>query len=179
MEEFIRSAVALFMPVSSAIPVHVDITVQSQEKLVVRGDPIQLQQALMNILFNARDAMENVPESKRKLMISLYDHAEEQSFEMRPPPEITDWKEHRYCLIRVQDSGAGIGPEVINRLFEPFFTTKPVGKGTGMGLSMAYGILLAHKGWIQADNAAEGGAVFSFYLRLPDNAEIVETAGEV
>ena len=179
MEEFIRSAVALFMPVSSAIPVHVDITVPSQEKLVVRGDPIQLQQALMNILFNARDAMENVPESKRKLMISLYDHAEEQSFEMRPPPEITDWKEHRYCLIRVQDSGAGIGPEVINRLFEPFFTTKPVGKGTGMGLSMAYGILLAHKGWIQADNAAEGGAVFSFYLRLPDNAEIVETAGEV
>ena len=79
-------------------------------------------------------------------------------------------------MIRVLDSGTGIGADAINRLFEPFFTTKPVGKGTGMGLSMAYGILLAHKGWIQAENAPEGGAAFSFYLRMPSPQNDNESA---
>jgi C4-dicarboxylate-specific signal transduction histidine kinase len=175
LETFIRSAVDLFMPASSAIPVNVDVNILAEKKLIIRGDPIQLQQALMNIMFNARDAMENVPEAKRKLIISLYEHDDSNTTDLRPPPEIADWKEYHYCVIRVLDSGTGIGDDAINRLFEPFFTTKPVGKGTGMGLSMAYGILLAHKGWIQAENAPEGGAAFSFFLRIPDQSTCDES----
>ena len=176
LEPFIRSAVELFMPASSAIPVNVDVNILTDNKVIIRGDPIQLQQALMNIMFNARDAMENVPEAKRKLTISLYEHDDSNTAALRPPPEIADWKDHHYYVIRVLDSGTGIGTEAINRLFEPFFTTKPVGKGTGMGLSMAYGILLAHKGWIQAENAPEGGAAFSFYLRMPSQQNNAESA---
>ena len=176
LETFIRSAVELFMPASSAIPVNVDVNILTDNKLIIRGDPIQLQQALMNIMFNARDAMENVPEAKRKLTISLYEHDDSRTDDLRPPPEIADWKDYQYCVIRVLDTGTGIGTDAINRLFEPFFTTKPVGKGTGMGLSMAYGILLAHKGWIQAENAPEGGAAFSFYLRMPSQQNNDESA---
>ena len=153
-----------------------DVNILTDNKLIIRGDPIQLQQALMNIMFNARDAMENVPEAKRKLTISLYEHDDSRTDDLRPPPEIADWKDYQYCVIRVLDTGTGIGTDAINRLFEPFFTTKPVGKGTGMGLSMAYGILLAHKGWIQAENAPEGGAAFSFYLRMPSQQNNDESA---
>ncbi|MBR2433995.1 MAG: hypothetical protein IKB22_00845 [Lentisphaeria bacterium] len=89
-------------------------------------------------------------------------------------------------MIRVRDTGSGIPDDVKVRIFEPFFTTKPIGKGTGMGLSMAFGILRSHHGWIQADNAAEGGAEFTFFIPFltagddaqPDNESNTRLTGE-
>ncbi|MBO4631303.1 MAG: histidine kinase, partial [Lentisphaeria bacterium] len=60
--------------------------------------------------------------------------------------------------------GPGIDPEIRSRIFEPFFTTKPVGEGTGMGLAMAYGTVIAHNGWIQVQNLFPHGAAFDIIL---------------
>ena len=75
-------------------------------------------------------------------------------------------------MIRIKDSGPGVPDELRARIFEPFFTTKPVGQGTGMGLSMAYGILISHKGWLQLDppSSDSPGAAFSLFLPLQDQA---------
>ena len=72
---------------------------------------------------------------------------------------MSDW-----CGIRVKDSGPGVPKELSEKIFEPFFTTKPTGKGTGMGLSMSYGVALEHNGWIQYDYDGTGAA---FTLILP------------
>ena len=68
--------------------------------------------------------------------------------------------------IEVEDTGAGIKPEHLNRVFEPFFTTKPVGKGTGLGLSLAYGIVQRHKGRIDVRSEVGKGTVFRVSLPL-------------
>ena len=75
-------------------------------------------------------------------------------------------------MIRIADSGPGVPEEIRAKVFEPFFTTKPVGQGTGMGLSMAYGILISHKGWLQLDPADPDspGASFSLFLPLREQA---------
>jgi signal transduction histidine kinase len=72
-------------------------------------------------------------------------------------------------VAQVRDTGPGLLPEVQRRLFEPFFTTKPVGRGTGLGLSVSYGIARAHGGDLTGANAADGGALFE--LSLPAAAE--------
>lgn len=71
-----------------------------------------------------------------------------------------------YCVISIQDTGPGIPENVLSRIFEPFYTTKPIGEGTGMGLSMAYGTMLSHKGWIQCRNSEYGGAIFSLVFPI-------------
>ena len=188
VKDFLRSALDMFLPASSAVPLHVDMKILHSEKqsYVIKGDPIQLQQALMNILFNARDAMQNEPEANRKLFVTVCTSADLATEEIHPPHEVTDWQEKNYCVIRVRDTGSGIPDDVKVRIFEPFFTTKPIGKGTGMGLSMAFGILRSHHGWIQADNAAEGGAEFTFFIPFltagddaqPDNEGNTRLTGE-
>jgi signal transduction histidine kinase len=71
-----------------------------------------------------------------------------------------------YLCLSVADQGVGIPPEILPRIFEPFFTTKSVGEGTGLGLSVAYGIVREHRGWIDVQSAAREGSRFSIYLPL-------------
>lgn len=165
LPQFLRSTAALFMPGAAPAPVDLKLDIASDVDFTISGDPIQLQQAVLNILFNARYAMRDIPEKDRCIRIRL-DLAERMNFQFDPPGEVRITPGIVYCAIRITDSGPGIPDSVIHRIFEPFFTTKPVGEGTGMGLSMAYGILLTHKGWIQAENAKEGGAVFTLVLPL-------------
>ncbi|HJV21194.1 MAG TPA: ATP-binding protein [Holophagaceae bacterium] len=109
----------------------------------ILGEPLQLEQVIMNIAVNARDAM---PEGGRL------------TFRTRPsgPGHVT---------LTITDTGKGIPPDVLPHIFEPFFTTKPVGKGTGLGLAMAFGILRAHGGTLDVESAPGRGS--SFTLRLP------------
>jgi signal transduction histidine kinase len=80
------------------------------------------------------------------------------------PPIFVGGPEIEYACVRVKDEGNGIREEDISHVFEPFFTTKDVGEGTGLGLSVAYGIVQEHGGWIVVESAPRKGSSFNVYL---------------
>ncbi len=172
---FLNTSAAMFLPSAAGIDFNLDL--QNKRKpdgtdtapLVVRGDSVQLQQVILNLLMNARDAVRKIPEHDRRITISLGTPAA-LGVDPLPPPDADVSPDARYCVIRIKDSGPGVPDDLRARIFEPFFTTKPVGQGTGMGLSMAYGILIAHKGWLQLDppDPESPGAAFSLFLPLQE-----------
>jgi two-component system NtrC family sensor kinase len=111
----------------------------------VAGDALLLQQALINIIVNAEQALANTASPRR--------------LEVR-----TKSLGRRGVEIRISDNGPGISSDVLPRLFEPFFTTKEVGKGTGLGLAIAYGIVQEHEGRLSVANGPSGGAIFTIEL---------------
>ena len=172
LASFLNTSAAMFLPSAAGIDFNLDLpdkrgSADSSPSLVVRGDPVQLQQVILNLLMNARDAVRKIPEHDRRITISLGLPAE-LGVDPLPPPDADVSPDARYCVIRIKDSGPGVPDELRARIFEPFFTTKPVGQGTGMGLSMAYGILISHKGWLQLDPAdpESSGAAFSLFLPI-------------
>ncbi|WP_246351788.1 response regulator [Sphingobium subterraneum] len=122
----------------------------------VRADPGQLEQVIVNLAVNGRDAM---PEGG-VLSIKTYAVTTAQVREMRstvlPPAD--------YTALRISDTGTGIPPDLLPKIFEPFFTTKEVGKGTGLGLSTVYGIVKQSGGFIFAESEPGNGASFVLYL---------------
>ena len=174
---FLNTSAAMFLPSAAGIDFNLDLPDKDRSggagaPLIVRGDSVQLQQVILNLLMNARDAVRKIPEHDRHITISLGTPAA-LGVDPLPPPDADVSPDARYCVIRIKDSGPGVPDELRARIFEPFFTTKPVGQGTGMGLSMAYGILISHKGWLQLDppSPASPGAAFSLFLPLQEPAE--------
>jgi two-component system, cell cycle sensor histidine kinase and response regulator CckA len=133
----------------------------------VRADPGQLEQVIVNLVVNARDAM---PEGGT-VTIRTFALPAQQAQAMRS--EILPVGD--YTALSVTDTGCGIPPEVIGKIFEPFYTTKEVGKGTGLGLSTVYGIVKQSGGFIFADSSVGEGTTFNIYL--PVHAEIAESTG--
>jgi PAS domain S-box-containing protein len=127
---------------SSGIEVHMRLD-ESDPR--VRGDEQKLQQVLLNLLVNAESAMEGA--------------------EVRHLSLITQRK-HAMVQIVISDTGHGMPPSVSQRVFEPFFTTKPPGEGTGLGLSVSYGIIQAHEGTISVESIPEVGTTFTILLPL-------------
>ena len=123
----------------------------------VRVDPVQIEQILMNLASNARDAM---PQGGN-LKIETSDLLLEGEYLNRKAAVI---QRGRYALITVTDDGNGIPPEHLPHIFEPFYTTKPLGEGTGLGLATVYGIVKQNKGFIWAYSEVEMGTVFKIYL---------------
>lgn len=132
----------------------------------VRGDVNQLEQVMMNLIVNARDAM---PKGGRILISTRT--VEAGSGETDIPPYI---HKGRYVLLSVADTGAGIPPEIKDKIFEPFFTTKERGKGTGLGLSMAYGVVREHEGYITVQSEINKGTTFSIFLPVFEKAALPE-----
>jgi PAS domain S-box-containing protein len=129
---------------------------RSGEPLAVLADRGQIEQVIMNLVANARDAMPNGGE----LLVETLPAAMDQEF-----VGIHGYgKEGAYALISVSDSGFGMDKETQLRIFEPFFTTKEQGKGTGLGLSMAYGIVKKHDGFIKVSSEPGIGTTFKVYL---------------
>ncbi|MFH1035097.1 MAG: PAS domain S-box protein [Pseudomonadota bacterium] len=137
--------------------IHIDLGL-CQEAPLVMADPTQLEQVLLNLAANARDAM---PEGGRLLLETCQTVLDRQyclrHLEVRPGP---------YALLTVSDTGQGIEQQVLEHVFEPFFTTKDIGKGTGLGLSSAYGIVKNHGGHIHCHSEPGRGTVFKIYLPL-------------
>ena len=134
----------------------IDFEFQLAETLPrVIGDPSQLQQVFTNIIINAANAMEG----KGKIFISslFLDESKE-------------------VVLIFRDTGPGISPQIMDKIFEPFFTTKAPGEGTGLGLSVCYGIVQQHGGNLNAQNSPDGGAVFIVTLPLeaPSQEELFE-----
>ncbi|WP_299508602.1 ATP-binding protein, partial [Cypionkella sp.] len=124
----------------------------------IRADKRQLEQVIMNLVVNARDAM---PDGGT---IRIETEALTLRDEMRRDRAVVPAGE--YALIRVSDSGVGIPPERLQKIFEPFFTTKRVGEGTGLGLSTAYGIVKQSGGFIFVDSTEGEGSVFQLYFPI-------------
>ncbi len=130
----------------------------SESDMTIRADSTQIEHVLMNLATNARDAMPSGGAIGIKTGLADIDdkfiafHGYGAS--------------GRYALITFSDTGSGMGPETLGRVFEPFFTTKEVGRGTGLGLSMAYGIIKQHDGFIEAKSEVGKGTAFMIYLPL-------------
>jgi len=122
------------------------------------ADPTQIQQILMNLCVNARDAM---PAGGTLALEARNVEIGDQAAAGKLPAVQPGW----YVLITVEDTGTGIPPEIIERIFDPFFTTKEIGQGTGLGLSTTLGIVKSHGGFI--DVRSEPGKGTSFSVHLP------------
>lgn len=119
------------------------------------GNPNQIQQVLLNICFNASDAIEEYGSIR-----VILENVQLEHFEVAPGKTIAGY----FVLLSVKDSGIGIDKKTISRIFDPFFTTKDVGKGTGLGLSAVYGIVQHHGGHITINSKLGKGTTFNVYL---------------
>jgi len=149
------------------IPESIALTIRpTPEPCIVNADPELLEQAVVNLAINARDAMPN----GGKLIIAT------------APSTITDAERNKllepveasrgeFLCITVSDNGVGMDDETKARIFEPFFTKKPRGAGTGLGLPMVHGIIKQHGGGISVESVPEQGTAFSLYLPLLDKEE--------
>ncbi len=136
------------------------------EKIVIMADASRIDQILINLATNARDAMQNggtlTVETKRVQLDSEFIHFHGYG------------AEGYYALITVIDTGSGMDAQTRERIFDPFFTTKPVGKGTGLGLSTVYGIVKQHDGYINVYSEPGHGTTFNIYFPVasPEYVEI-------
>ncbi|MBU1077697.1 MAG: PAS domain S-box protein [Spirochaetes bacterium] len=171
IHELIKDTITLF---ESATDKRIEIKKDfNAESATITGDPSQLQNALLNISLNARDAM---PEGgaliyHTALKILDEDFCKHQYSEIEPG---------KYIEIEITDTGEGINTEILDHIFEPFFTTKEVGKGTGLGLAAVYGTVIEHKGAIQVYSEKGKGTTFKLYFKCSDekiigqNKKIIE-----
>ncbi|MCS7015254.1 MAG: PAS domain S-box protein [Gemmatales bacterium] len=139
--------------IDKRIDIQSDLDPQSGQ---VYADAGQMQQVLMNLCLNARDAM---PEGGKLLVRTrrVVLSPEEARRHVSARPGV-------FIRLDVVDTGHGIPPEIRSRIFEPFFTTKGQGRGTGLGLAMVYGIIEEHHGWIEVESEVGRGSTFSVYL---------------
>lgn len=151
----------------SIIPENIDYSMRlSDQELMIHGDATQLQQALINLLNNARDAVAHVHQARITCALGLF-HAD-ADFLTRHPEVRSESLAH----LSIEDNGEGIPPDVIDHIFEPFFTTKGVGEGTGLGLSMVYGSIQTHGGVIEVESLPGHGTAFHIYLPLTCEREL-------
>jgi two-component system, cell cycle sensor histidine kinase and response regulator CckA len=129
---------------------------------VIQADPLMMEQMLLNLMVNARDAM---PQGGLLVLgtriVTVTPGWAQRNVEARPG---------EFVCLTVSDTGCGMPPAALNHLFEPFFSTKEGGKSTGMGLATVHGIVKAHHGWIEVQSELGRGAVFSVYLPVAPQA---------
>ncbi len=134
-----------------------DIKIQANlapDLAVVRADPTQIEQVLMNLCINARDAM---PQGGS--LIVETSNVNKRFCDLQPQA-----RHRRYAVLSVKDTGTGMDESTLDRIFEPFFTTKDVGKGTGLGLATVYGVVRQHRGFLHVYSEPGVGSTFRAYF---------------
>ncbi len=136
------------------------------ERLPIHGDPSQIEQVVLNLALNARDAMPPGGEIRVSIGRRIFDAAEAE--------RIPNARTGTFAQLQVRDTGAGMDKATIDRIFEPFFTTKGPTHGTGLGLAVVHGVVETHGGFILVDSKPGQGSTFTVYLPL-----VAEGLGEV
>ncbi len=144
----------LFAPLTSS-EITISFNLHTSE-CIVEADAARIDQILMNMLVNARDAMPQGGVITLETSICSFTNAEAKQIGLHHAG--------RYVLLKVSDTGEGMTDEVMEHIFEPFFTTRPQGRGTGLGLASCYGIVQQYNGIIHVQSAPQKGTVFSIYL---------------
>lgn len=149
---------------------HIDIVWKGGPDAVwVEGDPSMLEQVIVNLCVNARDAM---PKGGK---LSL--HTGKVNLSPADAKRHEDARPGNFIRLSVVDTGIGMDDPTLKRIFEPFFTTKEMGKGTGLGLATVYGIVRQHQGWVEVESRPNAGATFKAFL--PEASQpTAETASE-
>lgn len=143
--KMLRSTFPSSIELSSSLP--------DEDNVKINMESVQLQQIVMNLCINARDALHGT--GKLDLRMELTEH---QEYECSSCHKTVAGS---FVVLTVQDSGGGVEPEILEHLFEPFFTTKEVGEGTGLGLSVVHGIMHEHDGHIRVESEVDKGTRFS------------------
>ncbi|MDX8392747.1 MAG: PAS domain S-box protein [Mariprofundaceae bacterium] len=145
----------------AGLPENIDFHLQiCSEALQINGDKSQLHQVLINLINNARDAVEKTPTPQITLKLEkFHNHA---NF-LKTHPNL---KDEVYAHLSVKDNGCGIAKRQSDHIFDPFFTTKEVGKGTGLGLAMVFGTVKKHKAFIEMESVESKGTTFHIYMPL-------------
>ncbi|MCF8033579.1 MAG: response regulator [Desulfarculaceae bacterium] len=157
-KEVVMVANLLRSTLPKMIQVHLSL---SPELPLIKGDPYQIQQMMMNLGTNARDAM---PDGGELTLATALEDVDGLNC-MACSSNFSG----RYITLSVSDNGTGIQNDVLHRIFEPFYTTKEVGKGTGLGLATVFGIAKAHSGHLTCRSQADQGTVFTAYLPADEN----------
>lgn len=158
MQPLVKETTKLLRP---TIPANIEFKYEIEDVANISADPIQIQQVIMNLCINARDAVGTHGFIKIKLCETHVDSACCDSCHQHFSGD--------HLVLSVSDSGHGISKELVERIFEPFFTSKEVGAGTGMGLSMVHGIVHHHKGHIVVKSEVDVGTDFQIFFPLISN----------
>lgn len=153
---------------SRLIPEDIEISLHFNKNLhLIKADPTQVEQVLINLTINAQDAINESPRltSEKKITIDI---SEVQLSDYAVEQKIVDHKGN-YIRIRIADTGIGMSEETISKIFDPFFTTKSEGKGTGLGLATVYGIVKQNHGGITVDSIPGQGTTFHVYWPCIEN----------
>jgi two-component system cell cycle sensor histidine kinase/response regulator CckA len=137
----------------------------------VQADPGMMEQVILNLVANARDAM---PQGGQLRVATEQVTLDEAHARVNPEARAGE-----FVCLSVSDTGTGIAPEVLPRIFEPFFTTKEVGKGTGLGLATVYGIIKQHQGWLEVSSQLGEGSTFKVFLPAIPTPVRLAAAAEV
>jgi len=146
------------MPANVTISLHLE-----PEMPPILADPGQVERILTNLIVNARDAMPQGGHTRIAMDVVRFDHAYAESWNIKDAP---------FLRVRISDTGTGMDEATQSQIFEPFFTTKPAGKGTGLGLPVVFGLMAAHRGYIDLESKPGEGTTFSLFFPLPVGSHV-------
>jgi len=151
----------------ASLPANIEIIQDVDSEVMVRADPTQIHQVIMNLCTNAYQA---ITAEKGWIKVSM----KSVSIAARQGVEIGNLSRGKYVCLMVEDNGCGIATEVLGRIFEPYFTTREKNEGTGLGLSVVHGIVNDHGGTVTVDSVIGKGSCFTIYLPEISSQESIE-----